>query len=81
MVNNSGARESPFWSYMADNGFGYLDAQRVSNDSKIVCANRQAGVTPAQITGLLESRGYTNTEAQGIVAAEQASSTSVHSVC
>ncbi|MDP7723959.1 hypothetical protein [Mycobacterium sp. TY814] len=76
MVHNSGALESPFWSYLYKHGFGYLDAQRVNNDGQITCTNRKAGVTASQIASLLETRGYTAPEAQGIVSAEQAASQS-----
>jgi hypothetical protein len=76
MVHNSGALESPFWRYLYENGFGYLDAQRVNSDGQIACANRKAGVPPYQIIPLLKSRGYTAAEAQGIVLAEQAASES-----
>ena len=81
MVENTGALEMPFWSYLYENGFGYLDAQRVSNDGKIACANRKAGVPPDQITPLLALRGYTAEEARGIVLAEQSGQDSIHSVC
>ena len=81
MVQNTGALESPFWRQLYENGYGYLDAQRVNNDSKIVCVNRQAGVPPYQITPLLQSRGYTETEAWELVLAEMTASDSVHSVC
>ena len=76
MVHNSGALESPFWSYLYKNGFGYLDAQRVGYDGSIACANRKAGVPPYQVIPLLESRGYTAGEAQGIVLAEESASES-----
>ncbi|MFI5507413.1 DUF732 domain-containing protein [Mycobacterium sp. NPDC051804] len=81
MVENTGALESPFWSRLHENGFGYLNAQRVSNDGKIACVNRQAGVPPDQVALLLRSRDYTDAEAWEIVQAEMSSSTSVHSVC
>jgi hypothetical protein len=81
MVENTGALEMPFWSYLYESGFGYLDAQRVNNDGKIACANRTAGVPPDQIAPLLASRGYTEKEAWGIVLAEQSGQDSVHSVC
>lgn len=81
LVENTGALEMPFWSYLYNNGFGYLDAQRVSNDGKIVCVNRKADVPPNQITQLLTSRGYTEEEARSIVLAEQSGQDSVHSVC
>jgi hypothetical protein len=76
MVHNSGALESPFWSYLYKNGFGYLDAQRVNNDGQIACANRKAGVPPYQVIPLLQARGYTAPEAQGIVLAEERASES-----
>ena len=76
LVQNTGARESPFHAYLEDNGFGYLDAQRVYNDSQIICANKGAGVPPYQVIPLLQSRGYTADEAQAIVAAEKAASES-----
>jgi hypothetical protein len=76
MVRNSGALESPFWSYLYNNGYGYLDAKRVNDDGQIACANRNAGVPPDQVIPLLQSRGYTAREARGIVLAEQAASKS-----
>lgn len=81
MVENTGALEMPFWSYLYENGFGYLDAQRVSDDGQIACVNRKAGVSPHQIASLLASRGYTEDEARAIVSAEQSGQNSVHSVC
>ena len=81
MVQNTGALESPFWRHMYEDGLGYLDAQRVSNDSKIVCANRKAGVPAFQIAPLLASRGYSNQEARGLILAEVSASVSAHSVC
>ena len=81
MVQNTGALESPFWRHMYEDGLGYLDAQRVSNDSKIVCANRKAGVPAFQIAPLLESRGYSNQEARGLILAEVSASVSAHSIC
>ncbi|MBX7435574.1 hypothetical protein JDV09_26300 [Mycobacterium sp. Y57] len=81
MVKGTGALESPFWRSLYENGYGYLDAQRVSNDGKIACVNRQAGVPPYQITPLMQSRGYTSEEAWAIVLAEEAASESAHAVC
>lgn len=81
MVKNTGALESPFWAYMYENGFGYLDAARVSNDGKIACVNRKAGVPGDQIAALLQIRDYTAKEATAIVAADRSGSTSVHSFC
>jgi hypothetical protein len=81
MVQNTGALEMPFWAYLYENGYGYLDAQRVSYDGNIACANRKAGVPPYQITPLLESRGYTADEALAIVLAESSGSESVHTFC
>ena len=81
MVENTGALEMQFWSYLYENGFGYLDAQRVSNDGKIACANRKASVPPDQIAPSLASRGYTEKEARGIVLAEQSGQDSVRLVC
>ncbi|PRC43028.1 hypothetical protein C6A85_000000107460 [Mycobacterium sp. ITM-2017-0098] len=82
MVENTFAEESPFWSYLYDNGYGYLDAKSVSNDGKIACVNRKAGVPPYQVTDLLVARGYTPVEAGGIITAEQAASESrAHPVC
>ena len=81
MVKGTGALESPFWRSLYENGYGYLDAQRVSNDGKIACANRQAGVPPYQITPLLQSRGYSSEEAWAIVLAEDAARESAHAVC
>ncbi len=80
MVENSGAREMPFWAYLYDNGFGYLDSQGVYRDSQIVCANHAAGVPDSQIVGLLEIRGYTLNEAQGIVIATNYDS-NAHPIC
>lgn len=69
MVENSGAREMPFWAYLYDNGLGYMDVNTALNEGKIVCANRQAGVPNSQIVGLLETRGLTLNEAQALVIA------------
>ena len=80
MVENTGAAESPFWSYLYDNGFGYLDSQMVYRDGKIVCANSEAGVPPGQIIQLLKLRGYSMNEAQAVVLAASDTS-SVHSFC
>lgn len=79
--DNPGSLESPLWRQLHENGYGYLDVQRVNNDSKIVCANRKAGVPPYQIEPLLQSRGYTATEAQAIVLAEMTASESTFAVC
>lgn len=79
-VENTGAGESPFWSYLYNNGFGYLETQRVYRDGKIVCANRETGVPPDQIVQLLKMRGYTINEAQAIVLAAQ-DTRSIHSFC
>jgi hypothetical protein len=76
MVQNSGALESPFWRYLYEHGYGYLDAKRVNDDGNIACANRKAGVPPSQVIPLLESRSYSKEEAQGIVLAEEAASKS-----
>jgi hypothetical protein len=76
MVHNSGALESPFWRYLYEHGYGYLDAQRANSDGMIACANRKAGVLPYQVIPLLKSRGYTGAEAQGIVLAEETASES-----
>ncbi len=81
MVQNTGALESPFWKNLYESGYGYLDAQRVSSDSKIVCGNRSLGVPPYQIISLLQQRGYTQSEAQSVVLAEMAASTSAHAIC
>ena len=80
MVENTGAAESPFWSYLYDNGFGYLDSQMVYRDAKIVCVNSEAGVPPGQIIQLLKLRGYSVNEAQAVVLAAS-DTTSVHSFC
>lgn len=80
MVENTGAAESPFRSYLYDNGFGYLDSQMVYRDGKTVCANAASSVPPGQIIQILKMRGYSVNEAQAIVLA--ASDTSlVHSFC
>lgn len=69
MVDNSGAHEMPFWAYLFDNGFGYMQTSTASQEGKIVCANRAAGVPSSQIVGLLEDRGLKLNEAQAIVIA------------
>ena len=69
MVDNTGAREMPFWAYLYDNGFGYLQTTTASREGKVVCANRQAGVPNSQIVGLLQTRGLSLNEAQAIVIA------------
>ena len=80
LVENTEAEEMPFWAYLYDNGFGYLDRERVSNDSKIVCANRKAGLPENQIVELLKIRGYSASEAQAIVAAASIE-TIAHPIC
>ncbi len=69
MVENTGAREMPFWAYLYDNGFGYMQTSTASSEGKIVCANRAAGVPNNQIVGLLQDRGLGLNEAQAIVIA------------
>lgn len=69
MVENSGAYEMPFWAYLYDNGFGYMQTSTASQEGRIVCANRAAGVPNSQIVGLLEDRGLKLNEAQAIVIA------------
>lgn len=69
MVENTGAREMPFWAYLYDNGFGYMDTTSARHEGEIVCANRKAGVPNSQIVGLLQSRGLKLNEAQAIVIA------------
>ena len=76
-----GCAGEPVLEGLLRNGLGYLDAQRVNDDSKIACVNRKAGVPPYQIAPLLESRGYTEHEAWSIVLAEWAAQDSVFSVC
>jgi hypothetical protein len=80
MVENTGAREMPFWAYLYDNGFGYLSSDGVYRDGRIVCANRAEGVPDSQIVGLLETRGYSLNEAQAIVIATNYES-NVHPFC
>ena len=72
VVQRMGGRtpESPFISYLWQNGFGYLEIERVWKDNNVVCVNRKSGVPPYQIISLLESRGYTAAEAQALVTAE-----------
>lgn len=62
--------ESRFIAYLWENGFGYLDIQRVWDDGNIACQNRKAGVPPTQVIPLLQSRGYSESEAQALVIAE-----------
>ena len=69
MVQNTGAREMPFWAYLYDNGFGYMQTSVASGQGEIVCANRAAGVPNSQIVGLLQDRGLKLNEAQAIVIA------------
>lgn len=69
MVDTTFAEEMPFWAYLYDNGFGYLQTSTASNEGRIVCANRAAGVPNSQIVGLLQDRGLELNEAQAIVIA------------
>jgi hypothetical protein len=51
VVQNTGAREMPFWAYLYDNGFGYMQTSVASGQGEIVCANRAAGVRTARSWG------------------------------
>lgn len=79
-VENSGAHEMPFWAYLYDNGFGYMDTDTAYREGKIVCANRQAGVSDSQIVGLLEARGLNFNEAQTLFIATNYAS-NAHPFC
>ncbi|MCH9667959.1 MAG: hypothetical protein K0U76_13690 [Actinomycetia bacterium] len=68
-IDNPGVAEKPFWAYLYDNGFGYLNSARVDTDGKLVCANRAAGVPDSRIIDLLERRGFAPNEARAIVTA------------
>lgn len=59
----------PFWAYLYDNGFGYMQTDTAYGEGKVVCANRNAGVPNNQIVGLLRDRGLTLNEAQAIIIA------------
>lgn len=80
MVETTGAKEMPFWAYLYDNGFGYLDSERVYQDSKSICASRDLGTAEGKIVEMLEGRGYGLNEAQAIVIATGYSS-SAHPIC
>lgn len=41
----------PFWAYLYDNGFGYMDTTSAHHEGEIVCANRQAGVPIVKSSG------------------------------
>lgn len=68
---NAGQLDQPFFGYLAGNGFGYLDAQRVLSDGAVACVNDQHGVPVDLIISMLTARAYTPQEAQAIVAAMQ----------
>ncbi len=80
MVENTGAREMPFWAYLYDNGYGYLNSQQVYQDSKSVCVSRSIGTAESSIVQMLKARGYSTNEAQAIVIATGYSN-SVHTIC
>lgn len=80
MVENTGAKEMPFWAYLYDNGFGYLNSQQVYQDSKSVCASRSTGTAEGKIVQMLQARGYKLNEAQAIVVATGYSN-SAHPIC
>lgn len=71
LVENTGAAEKPFWSYLYDHGFGYLPSARVKTDGNLVCVNREAGVPDSRIVELLERRGFAPNEAQAILDATE----------
>jgi len=70
-LQNTGQLDQPFFGYLASNGFGYLDAQRVLSDGAVACVNDQHGVAVDLIISMLTSRAYTPEEAQAIVTAMQ----------
>ena len=63
--------ESPVVRYLWQNGFGYLDVNRVHADSVLVCRNRKAGVPSDQIISRLKSRGYSAAEARAMIVGER----------
>lgn len=62
---------TPFLDYLAGNGFGYLDAQRVLSDGNVACVNDRHEVPLELNILMLTSRAYTDAEAQAVVAAER----------
>ncbi len=82
MVHSTFALESPFWAYLYENGFGYLDADRTFTDGTTACENRKARIPQDEVTSSLQARGYTAEEARAIVLAElDASDSLAHYVC
>lgn len=63
------AESNPFWSALYDSGYGYLDVDEISETKKVICANREVGISTDTILQLIQDRGYSQSEAQQIMIA------------